>query len=435
MTRYDKMMDYIRNSTIVREKLGIEALSEVLNYMNNPQEKLKVIHVGGTNGKGSTCAFISQMLEDMGYNVGLYTSPYLEEFNERIQINRNNISDDDLVKSFEKTKIAIDKFVKNGNSPLSEFEIITATAYEYFAEKNVDFVILEVGLGGETDATNTCIPIVSVLTSISLDHVDFLGDNIREIARTKAGIIKNNAPVVVYSQENEVLNIIKSVAKTKKSEIFVTDFEAIKIKKSDYKSQKFDCNILGENFQDIEIKLNGKYQIKNFVTAFTTISILEKYGYLNKIDFDIIKNSALKTKWNGRIEILREYPLSIIDGAHNYDGALSLCEYIKTNLNDKNVLFVFGMLKDKEIEKVVSELIKISNNFILTKPDNPRAELPENIKSVILTKDNSINVDIANNIEEAVKQSQQKALLEDFVVIYAGSLYMIGEVRTLLNKY
>lgn len=427
------ILDYLENSAIKREKLGIEPLTEVLYNMGNPHKKLKVIHVAGTNGKGSTSAFISQILEEMGYKVGLYTSPYLELFNERIQINRKNISDDDLIESFNSVKKHIDYFISQGNKNLSEFEIITAVAYEYFNKEDVDFVVLEVGLGGEYDATNTCYPIISVITSISLDHTDFLGNDIKEIARTKAGIIKNNIPVVVYNQEDEILDVIKNVALENKSEFYVTNFNYEK-KHNEAALQEFDCYILNEKIEGIKIKLNGEHQIKNFITALTTIKVLFIKNYIKEFDITKIKSASEKTFWNGRIEVLKTNPLIIIDGAHNLDGAISLCNYINENLDKNKILFVFGMLKDKEIEKVVEKFLEINNNFILVKPNNPRAEECENIKKIILNKDRNATINIVKTINESIDIAQELAKENNLTIVYAGSLYMIGAVRTSLNN-
>ena len=214
---YTQALEYIESTGKFGSKLGLENVAKLLEMLGNPQDKLKTIHVAGTNGKGSTCSYISSILVNAGYKTGLYTSPFLEEFNERIRINGINIPDDDLAQLISEVKEKIDTMTAEGFDHPTEFEIITAAAFLYFSRQNIDFLVLEVGLGGRLDATNVCIPVVSVIASISLDHVQFLGDTLAKIAFEKGGIIKPNIPTVLYNQTEEVISEIEKICKERKN--------------------------------------------------------------------------------------------------------------------------------------------------------------------------------------------------------------------------
>lgn len=432
---YDKIMEYIYNSP-KGTALGLYSIGKILGNMGNPEKKLKIIHVGGTNGKGSTCTFIAEILQEMGYKVGLYTSPFLEEFNERIQINKKNISNDELASVVGKTKVAVDRYIAEGNPVPTEFEIITAAAYQYFYEEQVDFVVLEVGLGGALDATNTCDPILSVITSISVDHIEYLGDDLLEIARTKAGIIKDGKKNVLYRQDEEVEKVILDYAKSIGASVIITETDKIKIKSTDRNGQVFDAEVFGECFSDIRISMAGEHQIKNFLTALTAIKTLERDQQIKPLCDDILKKAALKAKWRGRLELIVQDPITILDGAHNVGGASALAEYIKNNLSELSLMLVFGMLKDKDIKGTLKILSPFAKEFVITIPDSPRAASIQEIEEIV-RRYSSLGSTISSfeKIEDAVEYAQDRASNQkNSAVIYAGSLYMIGTVRSLLRK-
>lgn len=434
---YHEAMEYIHNTPKVTS-LGLETITRMLNIMGNPEKELKFIHVAGTNGKGSTCTFISEMLMELGYSVGLYTSPYLEEFNERIRLNRQNISNDDLINVLSKVKNAVDIHIKNGGAAPTEFEIITALAYQYYKDQKVDYVVLEVGLGGDRDATNTIIPIVSVITSISLDHTDLLGDNVEDIAAAKAGIIKENIPAVLFQQDEVVQQVIANRAAQMNSKLYITDFESIQIKEQDIHHQIFDAAVLDQTYQDIKISLLGDHQIKNFITALTAMKVLEQDGAIEPISKEQILKSAARSKWGGRAELIYEKPITILDGAHNYDGAKVLSEYIQKYLANQRVILVFGMLKDKDINGVASLLVPLADEIVFTIPHNPRAAEAEYIHQISQPYFKSkATYTVKETIQEAVSYAQnQGETRENTAIVYAGSLYMIGEARTLIRaKY
>ena len=327
-------------------------------------------------------------------------------------------------------KEKIEQMVSEGYSYPTEFEIVTTMAFYYYYEQGVDFVALEVGLGGRYDATNIIKKSdLSVITSISLDHVGILGDTVAKIAYEKAGIIKENGVVVVYDQSDEAKNVIKDICKEKNAKYIEVKFDDINIKKSNINSQVFDCTIIGQIYEDLEIQLIGDHQVNNSVLALSAIEILNQLKHLN-INKDDIRRGLINTRWPGRIEKILDRPTFIIDGAHNEDGARSLAKAIEKNFKGKKATLLIGMLEDKDIDAVLEILMPYFDKVITTTPDNDRAMNCEILKEKISKYvDNVISKE---NIEEAVNYTLKNAK-EDDIIISAGSLYMIGTVRTLLN--
>lgn len=426
---YEEALEFIEKSHKFGIKLGLENTFKLLELLGNPQDKLKFIHVAGTNGKGSVCSFISSILKEEGYKVGLYTSPYLETFTERIRLNGNNIPEKDVARIITIMKEKIDKMVSEGYSYPTEFEIETVMAFYYYYEQEVDYVVLEVGLGGRYDATNVIKPLVSVITSISLDHTGILGDTLEKIAYEKAGIIKEDSITVVYKQSKESEEVIKSVCKEKNTRYIEANFENLVIKKSDINSQVFDCIIMNEKFENIEISLIGDHQINNAVLALTVIKVLKDEKSI-RISENSIKKGLTNTKWAGRIEKIRDNPVFIIDGAHNEDGAKSLAKALDKHFNGKKMTLLIGMLKDKDIDSVLQILINKFNKVITTTPDSDRAINSEELKEMVEKYiDNVISIP---NIEDSVKYVFENTK-NDEIIISAGSLYMIGHIRQLIK--
>lgn len=424
---YKEALDYISKSHKFGMRLGLDNIKKLLELLGNPQEKLKIIHVAGTNGKGSTCSFISTILKEFDYKVGLYTSPFLEVFNERIRINNENISDKDIGRIVSIIKEKIEIMVDKGFDYPTEFEIVTAMAFYYYFENNVDFVVLEVGLGGKYDATNVINKSeVSVITPISIDHINVLGNTISKIASEKAGIIKENSTVFIYNQSDEAKNVIKKVCDDKNSKFFEVLFDDIKIKHSDINYQEFDY----KNYKNLKINLIGEHQIKNSILAINVVEfILSKYN--KKIDEDKLKLGLLNTKWAGRIEKIKENPLFIIDGAHNEDGAKSLSKVLDKNFKNKNLTLLLGMLEDKEIDKVLEILIPYFNKVVTTNVSNPRTKSCDDLKEKISNYVKEVySID---NLEEALNFTLKNSDKDD-IIISCGSLYLIGEIRRLSNK-
>ena len=433
---YRQALNYIENTGKFGSRLGLENVSRLLDILGNPHRDLRIIHVAGTNGKGSTCSFINSMLIYQGYNVGLYTSPYLEEFNERIKINNVNISDEDLAQSVSRVSDAISQMIEEGCDHPTEFEIITACAFLYFRDRDVDFAVIEVGLGGRLDATNVCIPLVSAITSISMDHTEYLGDTLARIAFEKGGIIKNKRPVVLYQQSDEVESVISSICSERDSELFITENDKIEYISEGMSSQSVNLEVMGHFYSGIEISLPGRHQARNLAVALSVLRLLEISSDISQVDTEALYRSIRETRWPGRMEVIKTEPLTIIDGAHNPDGAAILSESVDRYLVGKKINLVFGMLRDKDILSVAKLLAVRADRIIITEPESPRAASSAEVHGIILDALRGEDVpDITEipDIEEAVRHGQSMAG-DGEAVIYAGSLYMIGRVRSLLRK-
>ena len=433
---YRQALNYIENTGKFGSRLGLENVSRLLDILGNPHRDLRIIHVAGTNGKGSTCSFINSMLIYQGYNVGLYTSPYLEEFNERIKINNVNISDEDLAQSVSRVSDAIGQMIEEGCDHPTEFEIITACAFLYFRDRDVDFAVIEVGLGGRLDATNVCIPLVSAITSISMDHMEYLGDTLARIAFEKGGIIKNKRPVVLYQQSDEVESVISSICSERYSELFITENDKIEYISEGMSSQSVNLEVMGHFYSGIEISLPGRHQARNLAVALSVLRLLEISSDISQVDTEALYRSIRETRWPGRMEVIKTEPLTIIDGAHNPDGAAILSESVDRYLVGKKINLVFGMLRDKDILSVAKLLAVRADRIIITEPESPRAASSAEVHGIILEALRGEDVpDITEipDIEEAVRHAQSMAG-DGEAVIYAGSLYMIGRVRSLLRK-
>lgn len=428
---YNEALDYIHSTYKFGSKLGLDNIRYLLDLLGNPHKSLKVIHVAGTNGKGSTSTFISQILKEEGYKVGLFTSPYLEEFTERVRINGDNIPKDDLAEITEMVKSKVEAMLKDGKSHPTEFEIVTAIAMLYYKLKEVDYVVLEVGLGGRLDSTNVVEnPLVSVITPIAFDHTQYLGNTIDKIAYEKAGIIKNNSFVVAHPQQKEAMDTIENICNEMESKLLVAPVESIKIEKYDEFGMKFDVDLYGEKLCGLEIGLLGKYQANNAVVALMTIKTLREYHNIS-ITESSIRNGLRNAKWPGRLEVLKRNPTLVIDGAHNIHGARALKKSIEEIFSYNRLIGVIGVLGDKDVDGILKEIIPLCSTVIITKPNNPRAISLEELREKIEAFDKEVLV--YEKISDAVDKSLEISKADDMVV-YCGSLYMIGDIRTKINK-
>ncbi len=428
---YNEALDYIHSTYKFGSKLGLDNIKYLLELMGNPHKSLKFIHVAGTNGKGSTSTFINSILVEEGYKVGLFTSPYLEEFTERIRINGENIPKDDLAEVTEVVKSKVDIMVSQGKPHPTEFEIVTAIAMFYYKLQKVDFVVLEVGLGGRLDSTNVIEDsLVSVITPIGFDHMEYLGNTLSKIAYEKAGIIKSQGLVVIHPQDREAMETIKEVSNEREAQLFAAPIESIIIKKYDEYSIKFDVELSDEKFNNLEIKLLGKHQVNNAVVALTAIKILSRHNNLN-VSESSIRKGLKKARWPGRLEVLRRKPTLLLDGAHNTHGAKALKKSIQEIFKYNKLIVVIGVLEDKDVEGILNEIIPLSDKVIITKPNNPRAISVDILGEKIKTFHKEVL--IYESINDAVDKSL-KISKEDDLVLYCGSLYMIGDIRTVLNK-
>ncbi|MFZ7119938.1 MAG: bifunctional folylpolyglutamate synthase/dihydrofolate synthase [Eubacteriaceae bacterium] len=429
---YEEALGYIHGTYTFGIKLGLENITILLNYMGNPHKKLKFIHLAGTNGKGSTSNMISNVLKHSGYKVGLYISPYLEEFTERIQINGNQISKESLSKITEKVKNSTDKMISAGHPHPSEFEIVTAIGFQYFYEEEVDIVVLEVGMGGRFDATNVIDnSLLSIITSIGMDHTQYLGETLEEIAFEKAGIIKEKGNVVLYPQSKVVTDEIIKVCKKRDATLYSPSFEKIEVQKSSLTGQKLNY-LGGEIFESFsfDLSLLGEHQANNCSTALKALEILLKLGY--NISVPAIKKGMSTIKFPGRFEILNINPTIIIDGAHNENGIDSLVKTVKTYVG-KKVKLILGVLGDKDFAPMIRKLIPICDMIYTVTPNNPRAMDSKDLSLFIQTNHPDVKVKSLDTIKEGAFIATQD--IKDEVYIFVGSLYMIGDARTHLVKY
>jgi len=379
---FEETIDYLYSRGFFAVKFGLEGITDLVSKFNNPQNNYKTVHIAGTNGKGSVTSFISSVLIKQGYNVGIYTSPHLVDFRERIKINDEMISKKDLVRIVGKIKPYVKK--------QTFFEIITAIAFIYFSQKGVDIAVIEVGMGGRLDATNIINPEVCVITNISVEHTVHLGNTIEKISYEKGGIIKQNVPVVT-SPNGKAFEIIKKICQEKSSELVVIEEKKL------------------------EISMSGSFQQENAMLALDAINILVKRG-LN-VDKKSIKKGIRVAKWPGRMDQVQENIL--FDCAHNPDGAKTLIKELKL-LGYCDVIMIIGIMKDKEIKKMVSEFEQVSNDIIICKPNLERAASPIEISKSLTKK-----YTIIPNIKKALSYATQIA--DDRLIVLTGSIFTVGE--------
>jgi len=403
---YEQAMDFIHSRLKFGSILGLNTIGALLERLSNPHEKLRFIHVAGTNGKGSTSTMIANILKESGFKTGLYISPFINSFSERIQINGEEISKEEIARFTAQIIEVMDENVQP-----TEFEVVTAIGFLHFLNQNCDYVVLEVGLGGRFDATNIIQkPVVSVITSISLDHTELLGDTVDKIAFEKCGIIKQNCPVVAYADNEIAANeVITKIAAENNSKLIFADKNTVFVK---------EMNVFGTAFiyqnDEYKISMLGMHQVYNALTAITVAKLLE-------ISIDKIQKGLVGTKFAGRFEIIHKNPVVIIDGAHNYSGILAFKDTLLKNFKMNKKIIIMGMLKDKEYEKCIKEIAEIADVFIATEPENLRklsAREMADVSGANLCFENKNNA-IAYALENAEK---------DDVICVCGSLYLIGGI-------
>ena len=432
---YDEAIKYIKETAKFGSKYGLERTEKILEFLGNPHKHIKTIHVAGTNGKGSTTAMLTSILMDAGYNVGTYISPYIEEFEERIQINRNNIPKEELAEVVTEVSKAVSKVVDLGYINPTEFEIITCAGFLYFHKKNIDYAVIEVGLGGRLDSTNVITPILSIISSISLDHTQILGDTLDKIAYEKAGIIKGNVPVILFPQEKVAEDVIEKTCREKNSKLIkvprdISEYVAVTsntLEGKEIKTQQI--NLKNEYIDSYELSLLGKHQILNSTVVVYAARELMNLGI--KISKDNIVNGLKSVQWPGRLEIMKNNPLVVIDGAHNIDGIKKLTESIDLYFKYNKLILILGILADKQVEDMIETIAPKAERIISVTPHSDRAELAEDLKIEI--EKLGVSCEAIDSYEEAYKKALSYCNDDDLLLI-SGSLYMIGDMRKIIRN-
>ena len=402
-------------------KLGLDTIRSILEDLGNPQERFACIHVAGTNGKGSIASAIASILFTAGYKTGLYTSPHLVKFNERILINNNTISNDGVVAAYNAVKNA-----DYGAREPTFFEFATAMALYEFDKRGVEWAVMETGMGGRLDATNIINPKISIISNIALEHQFYLGNTIAQIAGEKGGIIKKSTPVVSGVRQKSAKDVIKNIAEENSADLyfFEDDFRIRKIT-----NEYFSYSGIKEEWHDMRPGLPGEHQIDNAAVVLAACEILKRNG-LN-LPLPKIREGLVNTKWPGRLEIVCRSPIVIMDGAHNLVASRMLADYLSQNLAGKKITLVVGILDDKPYEEMLRCLLPSCSRVILTQPEIDRSLSPDKLYSA--SEKITSDISIINNVGEAVKHAFDTALPDEAVCI-AGSLYVVGEAREALEE-
>lgn len=405
---------------------GLSRIQALLQRLGNPHEHLKYIHIAGTNGKGSAASMLANILQQNGYCVGRYTSPHLARYNERITINHTEISDADFADIISEMRIHCDVMRAAGEDVPTLFEILTAAAFQYFSKHQVDIVILEVGLGGTYDATNVIKnPLLSLIMSISIDHTDFLGHTLEKIASEKCGIIKENCPVVLYSQQEIVYNIAKARAAQLHAPLYYVSNHKITIQKQDFCGTCFSVENDLISYKNIMLTLLGDYQIQNCITVLEACAVLKQQGL--HLEEAKIRNALSHTTWAGRMEVLNQNPIVLLDGAHNVDGISQLASTLPVYAQGRKITLLLGVLGDKEYQQMLSQIFPLISFAVLTEPQSHR-KLDVNVlhqHAVAYGKPLLIEPDIAKAYEIAYMRTAPQDM-----IVCCGSLYMIGALRS-----
>lgn len=417
--------------------LGMERINMLLDILGNPHKELKVIHVAGTNGKGSVCKFLEKGLASCGYRIGLYISPFIRKFNERICFDGSSISDEDLEKYTDIVIKAAEQMVAEGHDSPTEFEVVTAIALLYFRDKEADIVILEVGLGGRGDSTNVIEkPMICAISSISYDHMDRLGNTIEEIAAEKAGIIKPGVPVVSNVKDHEAAKVIARTAYERGSRLY--DISDIKTGACDVTpfSQTVTMELYGTDYSDVKISMAGRHQAENLKTALAVIEVLRRTGKI-RVERSLLYKGLEEAVNPGRFEVMikgdkeKGIPAVVIDGAHNEAGVRALGQTVQECFPESRVLLVTGMLADKQTDRLTDAFMDITTSVIATQPDNPRRLPAERLAEMF--KEAGADVTAASDAEESIRKAAGMSHGYD-VVLFAGSLYLIGDIRRMLKN-
>jgi len=422
---YEEALTYIHGAHKFGKKQGLHNIRTLMSLMGDPQKNLRFVHIAGTNGKGSASAFIGSILTEAGYKTGIYTSPYIQRFTERIRIGRQEISEKDLAEITSFVKSNVDKMLADGESYPTSFEIMTAVAFEYYYRKKCDIVVLETGLGGRLDSTNIIdVPELAVIMTISPDHTERLGKTIQEIAFEKAGIIKPGGDVLVYGQSSEAEQVFERTGEERSSQLHKVDFSGITLHEFGIEGQVFSFDGLDR----LRISLLGRHQTRNAAVAVTAARHLAKKGF--SITDDDIRGGLENARWPGRLEVMSKEPLLIIDGAHNPEAAVILRKTLDEYFPGRPLVFIMGVAADKDYHSMMKAVLPGCKKVIavntLTNRALPAHELAEYARSYCN------DVSISDTIIRAVRTSMETAGPDDVICAF-GSLYYLGEIRSIFG--
>jgi dihydrofolate synthase/folylpolyglutamate synthase len=416
---YQQSLDYLYGLEKFGMIFNLTQVERILNAIGDPHKEIQTIHIGGTNGKGSTAAMMGSILQKEGYRVGLYTSPHLIRFTERIKVNGKEIEEEEVValagwmrKEIEASGIL---------PPFTFFDFTTAMALHYFKQKLVDLAILEVGLGGRLDSTNVVDPLIAIITNIAKDHEEYLGKSILKIAQEKAGIIKKGRPLITAATQPLVLRLFSKVCQGKESPYFRVgkEFRYVRAEDGD-----FDYEGLNRKLWGIHLNLKGFHQVINATTALGAMEVLEDLGY--RVSTHAMIDGLKEVDWPGRLEMVSSSPRVILDGAHNPAGALVLKESLEKEFQYQNLILLIGIMKDKDIQSMLHLLAPLAHHIIFTKPHTDRAAAPSLLKKAL--GQNGKKAEIAEDLREAIERGLSLTQEEDLLCI-TGSLYTVGEAR------
>lgn len=427
---YEEAVEWLHSRLRLGMKPGLKRMEWMMEKLRYPNRRLKTIHIGGTNGKGSTVQYLSKILQEAEYTVGTFTSPYFEHFNERMSVNGNPINKYDLLKAANVIKPLADELEKTELGGPTEFEIITAMSIYYFAHIHpVDVVLYEVGLGGRYDSTNVIFPILTIITNIGLDHTNILGDTIEKIAFEKAGIIKSGVRVVTAVKQEEALKVIEEVANEKRTSIyrlgkqfFINNHCSIE------DGEIFDVQTLYKTFKGLEVPMIGKHQTENASLA-VMASILLNQFYAFQIDEEHIYNGLKKAYWPGRFEKISQSPLVIIDGAHNREGMEALVQELKSRYKYKKLKFIVTFLNDKNIKEILQVVDPVADKITFVQFDYPRASKCKDLWEMSECANKFYEEDWKKAIQEEMGN-----LHNDEMLVITGSLYFLSEAKPFLQQ-
>lgn len=424
---YQEALAYLAGLTRFGVNLGLNRIEELLRRLGRPHRALKIVHVGGTNGKGSTVVMLANILQAAGYRVGTFTSPHLHSYCERFCINGRQIERNRLAGLITELRPHLEFMAGEGFEHPTEFEVATALALLYFHREKVDFVVLEVGMGGAIDSTNVVTPLLAIITNVSIDHTDYLGKTVREIAGVKSGIIKPGVPTVTAAA-GDALAVIAATCRKRGSPLTLVGRDITwKFQSATLGGQCFSVRGRRYAWADLWLPLLGKHQLSNAVTAIAAVELLVDQGFT--MDFLAVRDGLAATHWPARLEILRREPLVLIDGAHNFDGARSLRRALEEYFPDRGKIMLLGILADKERAGVVSELAPAARAVVVTRPDSPRSGDWQDL--AVDVRRYTPEVYLVEDVGEAVNKALSLARPGEMVCV-AGSLYLAAEAREIL---